>query len=46
MVTKELTEEEWELVEAVRNLKNSTHNPSAQLEYYVRKLFDNLLNKD
>jgi sulfur relay (sulfurtransferase) DsrC/TusE family protein len=38
-----LTEEEWELIEAIRNYRNSQHNPSEQLEYFVIKLFENLL---
>ncbi|MDR0824579.1 MAG: ArsR family transcriptional regulator [Prevotella sp.] len=38
-----LTEEEKELIEAIRNFKNSKHNPSEQLEWYAVKLFENLL---
>ena len=41
-----LTEKEWELIEAIRNYKNSQHNPSQQLEWYVLKLFENLLYDD
>ncbi|MBF0649181.1 hypothetical protein IR083_10145 [Dysgonomonas sp. GY75] len=40
---KVLTEEEWELIEAIRNFRNSKHNPSEQLEWYALKLFENLL---
>jgi len=38
-----LTEEEWELIEAIRNFKNSKHNPSDELEWYVTKMFEMLL---
>ena len=43
MATRILTEKEWELIEAIRNYKNSQHNPSQQLEWHVLKLFENLL---
>ena len=38
-----LTEKEWELKEAIRNYKKSKHNPSIELEWYVLKLFENLV---
>ena len=38
-----LTEKERELIEVVRNYKNSKHNPSKTLEMYVKQLFDELL---
>jgi len=38
-----LTEKEKELIEAIRNLKNSKHNPSFDLEWHVRRLFEELL---
>ena len=40
-----LTEKERELIEAIRNLKNSKHNYSVQLEEYVRELFDRMLDE-
>ena len=40
-----LTEEEKELIEAIRNLKNSKHNYSWQLEQYVRELFDRMIDE-
>lgn len=43
MDEKQLTEKEAELIEAIRNLKKSKHNPSLELEIYVRQLFDELL---
>jgi hypothetical protein len=43
MDKKILTEKEWELIEAIRNYKKSQHNPSPQLEWYVLKLFENML---
>jgi hypothetical protein len=41
-----LTEKEWELIEAIRNFKNSQHNPSQQLEWYAQKLFENLMYEE
>jgi hypothetical protein len=43
MEKRNLTEKEWELIEAIRNYKKSQHNPSQQLEWFVLKLFENLL---
>lgn len=39
----ELTENERELIEAIRLLKNSRHNPSWELEMWIRELFERLL---
>lgn len=39
---KELNEKEWELIEALRNFRNSKHNPSIQLELYIDWLVDEL----
>jgi hypothetical protein len=41
----ELTEEEEELITAIRNLRNSKHNYSYQLEDYVRQLFDRIIDE-
>jgi len=38
-----LTEKERELIEVIRNYKNSKHNPSKALEMYAKQLFDELL---
>lgn len=43
---KQLTEKEEELIQAIRNFKNSKHNPSFELEWYARRLFDELLYDD
>lgn len=43
---KEITEKEWELIEALRNYRKSKHNPSIQLEYYVDDLVDTLKEND
>lgn len=43
MITKELTEDEADLIELIRILKNSRHNPSKYLEAYMRELIDKLL---
>ena len=40
----ELTPEEIELLEAIRNLRNSRHNYSKLLERYARECFEKLLN--
>jgi len=37
------SEEERELIEAIRNYKNSLHNPSFELEDYANQLFNNLM---
>ena len=42
----ELTEKEFELLEAIRNFKNSRHNYSRQLEEYVRELFDEMMDDE
>lgn len=36
---KDISEEEKELLEAIRLLKKSKHNPSWELEMWVRELF-------
>ena len=43
MEEKLLTEQEAELIEAIRNLKKSRHNPSLELALYVRQLIDEIL---
>lgn len=40
---EELTDEEKELIEMIRLLKKSKHNPSEQLLRYVRDLFEQLI---
>lgn len=40
--SKKLTEKEWELIEALRNFRNSRHNPSDELELYIDRLVDEL----
>lgn len=40
-----LTENEQALNEAIRNIKNSKHNPSKDLRRYAKELFDELLNE-
>ncbi len=39
---KEITEKEWELIEALRNFRRSKHNPSLKLENYIDELIDDL----
>ncbi len=43
---KEITEKEWELLEALRNFRKSKHNPSVQLELYIDQLVDELKEQD
>lgn len=40
---REITEEEFDLLEAIRNFRRSKHNPSRQLEEYAQELFNNLM---
>ena len=44
MITKELTEQEDELIEAIRNYRRAYPNGSKELEYYVRMLLDEVLH--
>lgn len=37
---------EEELIEAMRNLRKSKHNYSIEYEFYVRDLFESLLESD
>ena len=46
MEKRELTEDEWELIEAIRNFKNSKRNISFELEMYIREMFEKLLTED
>ena len=39
---KEITEKEWELLEALRNFRHSRHNPSEEMELYIDQLVDEL----
>jgi len=43
---KRLNEKEWDLIESIRNYKNSFHNPSLELEWYAIKLFEIMLYDD
>ncbi len=43
---RELSEEEKELIAAIRNYRNSLHNESKRLKWYARDLFEELLSKD
>lgn len=39
---KEITEKEWELIQALRNYRKSFHNISAQLEAFIDMLVEEL----
>lgn len=43
---KQITEKEWELIDALRNFRNSGHNPSIQMELYIDRLVDELKEQD
>jgi hypothetical protein len=40
------TEKEAELIESIRNFKKTKHNPSFELELWIRELFENLLEEE
>lgn len=40
-----LTDEEAELIEAIRNFKKSRHNPSKEIEEYAWFLFQKLMDE-
>ncbi len=42
----ELSENEAELIEALRNFRKSKHNPSIELELYIDELVDRLKEAD
>lgn len=44
--SRKITEKEWELIEALRNFRNSRHNPSVQIELYIDELVDGLKEQD
>ena len=41
---KEISEQENELIEAIRNYKSSYHNKSKELRRYASILFDEMIN--
>ena len=41
----ELNNRVEELVEAIRNLNDSRHNPSEELENYARELFETIIDE-
>ena len=41
---KEITEQENELIDAIRNYKSSFHNKSKELRRYAKILFDEMIN--
>lgn len=42
---KKLTEKEHDLIQALRNFRNSKHNPSFDLEQYIDQLVAELKDK-
>ncbi len=42
---KEISEKEWELLEAIRNFKK-VYPPSIELEIYIYNLVDQLMDKE
>ena len=45
MDRKELEQKLEELVDAIRNLNRSMHNPSRELEDYARDLFETIIDE-
>lgn len=43
---KEITEKEWQLIEALRNFRNSRHNPSTEIELWIDQMVDELKEGD
>ncbi len=43
---KELTEKEWDLIEAIRNYKSAYPNGKEELEWYIEILFNELLERE
>ena len=43
MVSRELTDKEWELIEAIRNYKKAYPNGAKRLISYIREILDDLL---
>lgn len=41
---KEITEQENDLIEAIRNYKKSYHNRSKEMRRYAQILFDEMIN--
>ena len=41
---KEITEQENDLIDAIRNYKNSHHNKSKELKRFASILFDEMIN--
>ena len=42
MVSRELTDKEWELIEAIRNYKKAYPNGAKILISYIREILDDL----
>lgn len=43
---RELTDTEWDLIQALRNYRKSYHNISAELELYIDMLVELLKEKE
>lgn len=42
---KEITDQENDLIEAIRNYKKSLHNESKQMRRYARELFEEMMSR-
>ncbi|WP_300828744.1 hypothetical protein [uncultured Rikenella sp.] len=42
----ELTEKEKDLIEMIRNFRSARPNGAKEMEYYIRRLLDELLEED
>ncbi|MDE7402777.1 MAG: hypothetical protein K2M87_05135 [Muribaculaceae bacterium] len=43
---EQITEKEWELIQALRNFRKSKHNPSLELELWIDQIVDELKEID
>lgn len=42
----ELTDKEWELIEAIRNHKKSYHRGKRELSWYIQQVLNELLSRE
>ncbi len=46
MEKREITEQEWELISAIRNYKRAYPNGAKSILFYIMQLLDNLLDRE
>lgn len=45
-MNRQITEKEWELLQALRNFRKARHNPSYELDLWIDQLVDELKESD